>query len=278
MKTCSLSDALFRKDEDDDDDVKQWDMEGINDLLGRRKELQIILTEKIGQVLQIATLTPRKSLHNKNENQPEKIIVGNTHLYYHPKADHIRAIQAYIACKEIDKCRRRDGAVPYPFIFGGDLNSDPLSGAAQLLLTRSLLPTHHDCWKYLEEFTYQDDHGGNDDEPRPTKNNSVEIDKCSADLPSLHLPPSFPHMLSGCGIPKFTNFASGFVETLDYILCSKVSQTEFFGFERNDSVPMPVAEDILKYSPALPNECMPSDHVSIVCDLDWKIYDHASTC
>ena len=43
MKTCCLSDALFEKDEDNGD-LKQWDMNGINELLSRRKELQIILT------------------------------------------------------------------------------------------------------------------------------------------------------------------------------------------------------------------------------------------
>ena len=31
----------------------------------------------------------------------------------------------------------------------------------------------------------------------------------------------------------------------------------------------PTREDVEKYV-AMPNECMPSDHVSLVCDLKWR--------
>eukprot|EP01083_Nonionella_stella_P036759 100293_1 len=95
-------------------------------------------------------------------------------------ADHIRAMQAYVACKKIDEIRRLKSSYntndkdtdidtnleinnpnqqsspkrPCPFLLCGDLNSDPLSGAAQLLFTRTLHPEHHDCWKNLNEYKW----------------------------------------------------------------------------------------------------------------------------
>ena len=77
-------------------------------------------------------------------------------------ADHIRAIQAFIVCKKLDELRRQTNESslnshhpPYPLVFCGDLNSDPLSGAAQLLLTKTLSSEHHDCWKYLNEYKWE---------------------------------------------------------------------------------------------------------------------------
>ena len=47
-----------------------------------------------------------------------------------------------------------------------------------------------------------------------------------------------------------------------------------FGFEQKQSAPFPTEEDVTKYV-AMPNEFMPSDHVAIACDLEWK--KHSNT-
>ena len=70
-------------------------------------------------------------------------------------------------------------------------------------------------------------------------------------------------------MPEFTNYAIDFIDTLDYILASEVSTIEPFGFRQKRSAPMPRVDDITKYT-AMPNQFMPSDHVSVACDLEWN--------
>ncbi|VEU36870.1 unnamed protein product [Pseudo-nitzschia multistriata] len=80
-------------------------------------------------------------------------------------ADHIRAMQVYVVAKKIDEVRRKtnfDNSLkknhpPRPFLLCGDLNSDPLSGASQLLCSRSLAPDQHECWKYLHRYKWDID-------------------------------------------------------------------------------------------------------------------------
>ena len=87
--------------------------------------------------------------------------------------------------------------------------------------------------------------------------------------PAIELPSSFPILVSGClNVPKFTNYAVDFVETLDYIFASKPSDREPFGFRPKGEAPM-LTEDMVKKYVAMPNEAMPSDHVAIVCDFEW---------
>ena len=308
LKTISIRD-LFAEHEDqlpDDNfgpsnngevETKQlgkWNsMDEILDLLGKHDELRRIAREKTGQILQVATLTLKNPRDGpKQQKKPNKMMLANTHLFYHPMADHIRAMQTYVVCKKIDEVRRQDGSDPYPLVFCGDLNSDPLSGAVQLLFTRSVLP-HHDTWKHLHDYRWEMgdsswmlEHGfiGNECDPEEdplyveeTFKEAHEDEESLADEsvaepfhpPPIVLPASFPNLVSGCpDMPEFTNFAVDFVETLDYVLASETSEHERYGFRPKKSAPMPNAEAISRYV-AMPNEFMPSDHVSVVCDLEW---------
>jgi mRNA deadenylase 3'-5' endonuclease subunit Ccr4 len=273
-----------------DDSSDAWDsMADIQSLLQRKPDLRHIIQEKVGQVLQVATLR----LKNPN-GKAEQLVVGNTHLFYHPMADHIRAMQAYIVCKQMDKIRRQDSrqSAPSPLIFCGDLNSDPLSGAMTLLLNRQLGPEHFETWKNLDEYTWEkgeDDflmeHGfiGNDvgEEPvyvdesfRDAHQEIVSDTRClpGTVLPRIRLPACFPDLISGyTETPEFTNYAVDFAETLDYILASRPSCVEEVGFEVVSSAPVLTKSEMEVYV-AMPNENMPSDHVSIACDLKWKRY------
>jgi len=284
--------------------LSHWDsIDGINSLLLDHDELRKVTMEKIGQVVQIATLRLKEPITRAKKGTTElmkleKVVVANTHLFYHPMADHIRALQAYVVCRKIDEVRRcnidNDQQYPHPFLLCGDLNSDPISGACTLLFTKTVHPEHHDCWKNLNQYKWdcgQSDflieHGyvGNDvgvtdlkyeQEAFDDAQQETDTDKCNPLLslpspPVISLPPSFPNLISGyIEMPKFTNYAVDFIDTLDYILASEASESEPFGFRRKVSAPMPTEEMITKYV-AMPNECMPSDHVAIACDLEWDI-------
>ena len=316
-----------------------WDesMNGIKTLLQSHDELRKVTIDKIGQIVQIATLRLKdpnayfgidsndndldKATASKPSSPPTKIVVANTHLFYHPMADHIRALQAFVTCKKLDEIRRQTDNPndtscsstitthrPYPILLCGDLNSDPLSGAAQLLFTRELHPEHHDCWKNLHkykwdcgesEFMLEHGYVGNDVGVTELKceeesfNNATDGSAQSAlsptattvtdtttntlaSPPTIVLPDCFPSLQSGClEVPKFTNYAVDFIDTLDYVLVSEPSATEPFGFVPKRSSPMPAEEDITKYI-AMPNECMPSDHVSVVCDIECTKFDEAT--
>lgn len=324
--------------------ISGWDesMNGIKTLLQSHDELRKVTIDKIGQIVQIATLRLKdpntsfgidssstdcssdKATTSKSSSlsPPKKIVVANTHLFYHPMADHIRALQAFVTCKKLDEIRRQTDDIndssssssssttntthrPYPILLCGDLNSDPLSGAAQLLFTRELHPEHHDCWKNLHEYKWDCgesefmlEHGyvGNDVGVTELKYEEESFDnatdgraqstssptatavttattKTLPSPPMIVLPDCFPSLQSGClEVPKFTNYAVDFIDTLDYILVSEQSSKEPFGFVPKRSSPMPTEKDITKYI-AMPNECMPSDHVSVVCDIECTKFD-----
>ena len=315
MKTISIRD-LFAEHEDQllrgtfgstegngeeigNKQLSKWNsMDEILDLMGKHDELRRIAREKTGQILQLAMLTlknPRDDATNANAaSKPKRMILANTHLFYHPMADHIRAMQAYVVCKKIDEVRRQDGSDPYPLVFCGDLNSDPLSGAVQLLFTRAVLP-HHETWRHLHDYRWEMgdtswmlDHGYVGNEAADTDEDPVYVEETFEEAhedeesladdsfaepfhpPPIVLPPSFPNLVSGCpDMPEFTNFAVDFVETLDYVLASEASEHERYGFRPKKAAPMPNADEISRYV-AMPNEFMPSDHVSVVCDLEWS--------
>lgn len=279
-----------KKDNEIKPEFKHWDsMREIQQLLHNNKELKKVTMEKIGQILQIATL----KLKGDCQNRPGHVLIANTHLFYHPLADHIRAIQAYVVCKKIDEVRRipRGGEVACPLILCGDLNSDPLSGASQLLFSRSVEPSHRDCWKNLhvykweygdESYLLEHEYIGNgvgakdlvwEEEQFMDAKENETVNFKKKKPPTISLPDSFPTLVSGCfKIPEFTNYAVDFAETLDYILASEPSATECYGFVPIRDARFP-STDEMKQFVAMPNEFMPSDHVSVVCDLQWRKYN-----
>jgi mRNA deadenylase 3'-5' endonuclease subunit Ccr4 len=282
--------------EKNNEQLELWEsLHDIDRLFEDNCELGRITTEKVGQVLQLAELR----LLSRSKNRPERILVGNTHLFYHPLADHIRTIQAYMVCRKMDFERRRNGR-PCPLVFCGDLNSGPLSGAVQLLLQRTVGPENHDTWKHLHDYEW--DMGGEDfllkhgyignaigsgdplyeDEAFEdalqclSDESDSECTRSTGSPPQIRLPPTFPSLVSGYpNIPEFTNFATDFSETLDYILVSEPSLDDRFGLLPYRAAPMPSAAFVKQFL-AMPNENMPSDHVSLVCDLEWEHYKRRS--
>jgi hypothetical protein len=190
-------------------------------------------------------------------------------------------------------CHRNSaGPKALPLVLCGDLNSDPLSGSLKLLLNRELEPDHFETWKNLYEYSWEKgedefllEHGfvGNSVGDFPVYVHESFCDACQEEIgedsaenspiPRMRLPSSFPHLMSGYKqMPQFTNYAIDFSATLDYILASKPSNDGNVGFEVVSSAPTPTKQEIKKYA-GMPNENMPSDHVSIACDLKWKGFE-----
>lgn len=128
----------------------------------------------------------------------------------------------------------------------------------KLLLDRYLNANNGKTWKHL--CTYEWEGGGGDDVSSSVLQHHHIDDVEAIDL---EFPPTFPKFSSGYPTPPdFTHYIEGFVCTLDYILMTN-------NFEVEKTGATPTRDDVEKYI-AMPNERMPSDHVSLVCDLRWR--------
>ncbi len=220
--------------------TSQWkSLKHMSELLDKHDKLKRIMLDKLGHILQTVVLTQRQS--------GEKLVVGNTHLFYHPMASHVRCLKTLIACRQLEILHRENQLCP--IIFCGDLNSHPESGVMKLLLNRYLNANNGMTWKHLCVYEWEEGEGS-----------EVHHDVEAIDL---EFPPSFPNLKSGYPIPPdFTHYIEAFSGTLDYILI-----TNNFEVEKTGATP---TRDVVKKYVAMPNECMPSDHVSLVCDLKWR--------
>lgn len=180
--------------------------------------------------LQIAVL--------RNLDNPERsIIVGTTHLYFQPDADHIRMLQAGICMRllqtvlEEERCQNPD--VDHAVFFCGDMNSTPPCGVPEFLIKGVIGPDHKE-WKSAD----------------------------GEHVTGMSLVHPFS-MDSACGMPKYTNFTTGFSDCLDYIFYQKDK------FDVKEVIPFP-SEEELQMHVAIPNVLFPSDHIACVADLRWK--------
>ncbi|KAK0179659.1 hypothetical protein PV327_005391 [Microctonus hyperodae] len=170
------------------------------------------------------------------ENPKEILVIGNTHLYFHPDADHIRLLQAYYAltaCQNTAaKIREKHPEHNVTLMLCGDFNSTPVDGVYELL-TKKRIPEDHKDWN---------------------SNQSEKVDGVSLvhDL----------SIASACGTPEYTNFTVEFADCLDYIYyeSDKLNVTQV--------VPMP-SKDELSLHGAIPSVVFPSDHIAICADMKW---------
>ncbi|XP_045511481.1 2',5'-phosphodiesterase 12 [Colias croceus] len=171
------------------------------------------------------------------DNEKEILIVGNTHLYFHPDADHIRLIQGGIVIHWLQtilkllQTEHTDKRIS--IILCGDFNSDPSSGIYKLYTTGKAPSTLQD-WKSNPE-------------------EAVSDLSLSQDI----------QLGSACGTPQYTNFTEGFADCLDYIYYDTSN------LEVVQVVPFPSVEE-LKAHTALPSIVFPSDHIAVVSDIKFK--------
>ncbi|GFQ67194.1 2',5'-phosphodiesterase 12 [Trichonephila clavata] len=167
----------------------------------------------------------------------KRILVGNTHLYFHPDSDNIRLLQASSCILYLEnlllKYQKENPLYVTSLILCGDFNSCPEFGVYQLMTTGSL---NEDCIDW---------HSNPEEEVSgiPLKH-TLSLD-------------------SACGTPAYTNYTEGFVGCLDYIFFNKAH------LQVEEVVPFPNHELVIK-NKALPSRYFPSDHIALICTLGWK--------
>ncbi|KAH8241525.1 hypothetical protein KR026_010129 [Drosophila bipectinata] len=165
------------------------------------------------------------------------VLVANTHLYFHPDADHIRLLQMCFSIIYVEHIRSevlRDLNISNPnnvgLVFCGDFNSTPDCGIYKLM-TEKVVDSSLDDWRSNSEEAVS----------------GVEVSQPF-------------EMSSACGTPPFTNFTTLFSGCLDYIYYQKDR------FEVMQTVPLP-SEAELRENTAIPSSVCPSDHVALIADL-----------
>ena len=234
----------------------------ISQLFETRPDLLDIIRDKLGHVIQIAHLTDR------NENN--RLVVGNTHLFFHPNGNHIRMLQCFAVCKQLAFERQSSGSNDRdPIIFCGDLNTSLRNNGA-LMIQRSVPQNYRHTQADLNSYQWQREKSGE------IINNKSDI------FPSLCLPDLFPIVQSAYSpSPAFTHYVNYFHATLDHILVSvsepssdeKKAQSDSGTRQKllpKRSAAMPTEEEVTR-DVAMPSARFPSDHVSLVCDVEWKL-------
>ena len=242
-------------------------------------------------VLRIPTIVQMVLLRVREEEK--YVLVANTHLYFHPAADHIRLIQAIVAVRAVTKMLQQSrellssgGHTPkVAVVFGGDFNTCQCIGAYQFLTAGCVTEDHPDWTKYrLLEIPRcsccQTPEG------KETIRNTLLVREASVEeamevdrgdqscetVPNVTASSggfcglSVTHELSledACSPLPYTNFILSFKAVLDYVF---IDRTQLL-VER--VVPLPSHEEVTE-NVALPSVDFPSDHLALVCDLKWK--------
>uniref|UniRef100_A0A146LH84 2',5'-phosphodiesterase 12 n=1 Tax=Lygus hesperus TaxID=30085 RepID=A0A146LH84_LYGHE len=172
-----------------------------------------------------------------DEGYPEKItIVGNTHLFFHPDADHIRLLQGGMFAKflvqVVEKVRTDKPSSSVSLVICGDLNSVPSCGIYSLF-TQGVAPADLQDWKSKE----------------------------GEHVVGLELRQPFD-ISSAYGTPKYTNYTAEFKDCLDYVYYQKDK------LKVTNVVPLFTEEELQAHT-ALPSIVCPSDHMALIADLTW---------
>ncbi|KAK5645863.1 hypothetical protein RI129_004327 [Pyrocoelia pectoralis] len=165
------------------------------------------LAERYTQRSTVLEVIVLESLENE-----ELLLVANTHLYFHPDADHIRLLQGAVAIRFIedfvDKLRSKSEK-RVSIVFCGDFNSVPECGIYQLYTTGSVSEDFID-WR----------------------------SNCDETVRGLSLSQRFK-LGSACGTPDFTNYTAGFAGCLDYIFYEKDN------LKVTQVIPLPSNEELI---------------------------------
>ena len=139
---------------------------------------------------------------NTGCGQPRFLVVGNTHLYFKPDADHVRLIQAELCRRELERVKG-EVLIHHPdakvsLVLCGDFNSTPeydnhMGGVLQLM-TQGKVDEDHLDWRSCV---------------------GQEVKGISLDSSTL--------FFSAAGTPKYTNYTIGFKDCLDYIFLEEGS-------------------------------------------------------
>lgn len=242
----------------------------------------------------IVLVTLLRSVHLPNSY----LLIASTHLYYHPKGDGVRLVQAAIMLNylrtRVDKFSRflGDGA-RIATVVGGDLNSCPCIAAYRYLVDGHVSRDHGDWMVYKMQWIprcqcyYK--HNFNRDVPEGgvTASDSADLpphiqlklsrDEACADSADSLLSTGATAGEEFCGLElkhdfRFqnvtgmehcTNYTASFKAVLDYIIIDSDHLTV------DRVVPLPSVDEVSEFV-ALPSAYFPSDHLALVADIKWK--------
>jgi len=198
---------------------------------------------RLRQKEHIALMTLLEVLPGAGGSAGRRILVSNTHIFWHPSSPDIKLMQCQFQIEEAVTFRKKfltAGADPesIPLIFMGDYNSTPTSAVYQLFSTAHVPPDHND-WNHSSFPPYTE---------KGINNNTNLFSAYSVTKE-----------------PSYTNCANDYIGTLDYIWLSKKS----FRVANTFSVP-----DINLVHPLLrpfPSPAFPSDHLLIASDVYFKL-------
>ena len=236
-------------------------------VLQDKPELKDVISNKLGHILQMVSL-PFKQDGSKTKAMilPDRILVANTHLFYHPLGAHIRLMQMYAICRQFERFQLEESAASYPMILCGDMNSSLRRAAGYLLLNRQVksdhtqIREHYNTFQWLETKNEVFNENVSDGEKRieHTEQDGGHNEDWD-DFPSIELPEHFPSFYPGYPKePEFTHYLDSFAGSLDHIFVSD-------GLTPIKWASMPTVADVTEHI-AMPSEKLPSDHISLVAD------------
>lgn len=248
----------------------------IAQVLDHRPDLKEIIENKLGHILQMVSLPLRRNEDEAKSNSiPDRVLVANTHLFYHPLGAHIRLMQMYAICRQFERFQIAESS-SYPMILCGDMNSSLRRAAGYLLVNRHVLPDHTQIREHFNTFEWKERNSAmnngehcNEQEMRIEHDEEDSSDADWEDFPPIELPLHFPTFLPGYpNEPEFTHYLDSFAGSLDHIFVSQSSEHNMFGLSPFRCAPMPSVADVTE-DVAMPSAKLPSDHVSLVADLTW---------
>jgi len=220
--------------------------------------------ERVTTVGQLALLKPAKG----GFLQP--LLVANAHLFYHPRAGHVRILQLHTLLRAAATLAAGEERPP-AVLLCGDLNAEPQDGPIRYLAS-GVLSAKDAEWAAGSAFRFER-------ALRAGPEAVASLAAVQAALPDPAEPPEVDalgfaavplgcgvalqhpfHLVSGCGEPPFTNYVGGFHATLDHVFVD-ADRLRVLG-----SMPPPPLEAVT-VSTALPNAQFPSDHLLQCCDV-----------
>ncbi|KAL3788445.1 hypothetical protein ACHAWO_007400 [Cyclotella atomus] len=272
MKCFSLNQLVL--DVAGEGDNTRWKSgASIATVLSEQPDLKDVIENKLGHVLQMVSL-PLLRGENELESKsiPDRLLIANTHLFYHPLGSHIRLMQMYAICRQFERFQSEESS-SYSMIMCGDMNSSLRRAAGYLLLNRQVLSCHTQLRQHFNTFEWIDRKNDCVDDFNDTEHGEEGDDRSNdewRDFPPIELPDHFPSFLSGYPQePKFTHYLDSFASALDHIFVSQSSEHNGFGLTPIQCAPMPSVADVTE-DVAMPSAKLPSDHVSLVSDLTWS--------
>jgi 2',5'-phosphodiesterase len=83
----------------------------------------------------------------KSKNHSEGLIIGNTHLFFKPDADHIRLLQTAMIVRQLEKIKtsaEKNFGLAFSVLLCGDFNSTPPFGVLEFMQQKVIKENHTD--------------------------------------------------------------------------------------------------------------------------------------